>query len=135
MKKQLYQVKQFHKITQSYFNDFPEINIPQNIKDSRISLLEEEVSELIEAVRKSNSLEHIAKELADVLYVTYGTIVAYGLQEQFPEVFSEVHRSNMSKVDKNGNFELDKKRTKILKGKNYRKPNVNIKSRPKRTKK
>ncbi|GAA2052693.1 hypothetical protein GCM10009757_26920 [Streptomyces cheonanensis] len=42
----------------------------------------------------------VAKELADVLYVTYGTADALGID--LPAVFTEVHRSNMSKLDEHG---------------------------------
>src|SRR4029453_6442141 len=38
----------------------------------------------------------IAKEVADLLYVVYGTAVSYGID--MAPVFREVHRSNMSKV-------------------------------------
>ena len=38
----------------------------------------------------------MAKELADLLYVVYGTAVSYGLD--MDPVFREVHRSNLSKV-------------------------------------
>ena len=41
-------------------------------------------------------LAAIAKELADLLYVVYGTAVSYGID--MGPVFTEVHRSNMSKV-------------------------------------
>ena len=38
----------------------------------------------------------MAKELADLLYVVYGTAVSVGIDME--PVFREVHRSNMSKV-------------------------------------
>ena len=44
----------------------------------------------------SDDLPSIAKEMADLLYVVYGTAVSYGIEMQ--PVFREVHRSNMSKV-------------------------------------
>ena len=43
-----------------------------------------------------SDLAAIAKELADLLYVVYGTAVSYGID--MDPVFREVHRSNMSKV-------------------------------------
>ncbi|MEC4681184.1 MAG: hypothetical protein VST67_10880, partial [Nitrospirota bacterium] len=45
---------------------------------------------------KSKDLPAMAKELADLLYVVYGTAVSLGIDLE--PVFKEVHRSNMSKV-------------------------------------
>jgi predicted HAD superfamily Cof-like phosphohydrolase len=61
----------------------------------RERLIHEEFEELKEAMAK-NDLAGIAKELADLLYVVYGTAVSYGID--MDPVFREVHRSNMSKV-------------------------------------
>lgn len=61
----------------------------------RISLIHEEFNELQEAL-KSGDLPAVAKELADLLYVVYGTAVSCGIDME--PVFKEVHRSNMSKV-------------------------------------
>lgn len=61
----------------------------------RIRLIEEEFAELKEALQDEH-LPSIAKELADLLYVVYGTAVSYGIDME--PVFREVHRSNMSKV-------------------------------------
>ena len=65
-------------------------------RDLRIALLTEEQGELEEALRVGDLVE-IAKELADVLYVVYGTAVTYGID--LAPVFAEVHRANMSKRD------------------------------------
>ena len=61
----------------------------------RERLIEEEFAELREAMTQG-SVPHIAKELADLLYVVYGTAVSCGIDME--PVFREVHRSNMSKV-------------------------------------
>ena len=61
----------------------------------RVRLIQEEFDELKEALDRHN-LSAIAKELADLLYVVYGTAVSYGIDME--PVFREVHRSNMSKV-------------------------------------
>ena len=61
----------------------------------RVCLIQEEFDELQHAL-KSKDLTGIAKELADLLYVVYGTAVSYGIDME--PVFKEVHRSNMSKV-------------------------------------
>lgn len=61
----------------------------------RVSLIQEEFDELQEALAQQD-LAAIAKELADLLYVVYGTAVSCGIDME--PVFREVHRSNMSKV-------------------------------------
>lgn len=61
----------------------------------RVTLIQEECAELCAALAQTD-LEAIAKELADVLYVVYGTAVSCGLD--MGPIFQEVHRSNMSKV-------------------------------------
>jgi predicted HAD superfamily Cof-like phosphohydrolase len=61
----------------------------------RIRLIQEEFDELQEALHQKE-LPNIAKELADLLYVVYGTAVSYGIDME--PVFHEVQRSNMSKV-------------------------------------
>ena len=61
----------------------------------RVRLIQEEFDELQEAMH-ARDLPNIAKELADLLYVVYGTAVSCGIDME--PVFNEVHRSNMSKV-------------------------------------
>lgn len=61
----------------------------------RTRLIEEEFQELQEAMHNKD-LPNMAKELADLLYVVYGTAVSLGIDME--PVFKEVHRSNMSKV-------------------------------------
>lgn len=65
------------------------------IRELRVRLIQEEFDELRQALGEDN-LDAIAKELADLLYVVYGTAVSYGIDMQ--PVFREVHRSNMSKI-------------------------------------
>lgn len=61
----------------------------------RVKLIQEEFDELKEALAQQD-LSAIAKELADLLYVVYGTAVSCGIDLE--PVFREVHRSNLSKV-------------------------------------
>lgn len=60
----------------------------------RLTLIQEEFDELREALRERD-VAAVAKELADLLYVVYGTAVSCGID--MTPVFQEVHRSNMSK--------------------------------------
>ncbi|MBK9307479.1 MAG: hypothetical protein IPM58_10425 [Nitrospira sp.] len=73
--------------------------VPTDLNDDtkhlRVRLIQEEFDELTEAMATEN-LAAVAKELADLLYVTYGTAVSYGIDME--PVFQEVHRSNLSKV-------------------------------------
>ncbi len=61
----------------------------------RNRLIQEEFEEFQEAMQQKG-LPDMAKELADLLYVVYGTAVSLGIDME--PVFKEVHRSNMSKV-------------------------------------
>ncbi|MFD5318575.1 hypothetical protein [Streptomyces sp. NPDC127098] len=83
----------------------------------------EALTELAEALRTGDdplaAYRAVAKELADVLYVTYGAADALGID--LPAVFVEVHRSNMSKLDADGRV-LRRADGKVLKGPSYRPP-------------
>ena len=61
----------------------------------RVRLIQEEFDELQDALGQRDTVA-VAKELADLLYVVYGTAVSCGIDME--PVFREVHRSNMSKV-------------------------------------
>ena len=67
-------------------------------------------------VKNNVNLVNIAKELADILYVVYGTAAAYGIP--IDDVFREVHRSNMSKLGDDGK-PVYREDGKVLKGPNY----------------
>lgn len=83
----------------------------------RVRLIKEEQRELIdELVADQIEKEKVAKEIADLLYVTYGLAAAIGLD--IDRVFSEVHRSNMSKLGDDGKPVL-REDGKVLKGPNY----------------
>ncbi|MYT74680.1 MULTISPECIES: MazG nucleotide pyrophosphohydrolase domain-containing protein [unclassified Streptomyces] len=85
----------------------------------------EALTDLAEALRAgadpAGPYRALAKELADVLYVTYGAADALGID--LPAVFAEVHRSNMSKRDADGQV-LRRADGKVLKGPGYRPPNL-----------
>ena len=70
-------------------------------RDLRYRLVKEEAEELCDAL-KNNDLVDIADGIADLLYVTFGTALSYGIPIE--EVFKEVHRSNMSKSLKKDEF-------------------------------
>jgi len=88
----------------------------------RYNLIKEENEEYLEAC-KNNDLVEIADALGDQLYILFGTILKHGLQHKIEEVYDEIHRSNMSKLDDNGE-PIFREDGKILKSTNYFKPNI-----------
>lgn len=92
----LNKVTEFHKTF-----DVPVLNGPeipdQNRCDLRISLIQEELNELQQAITDNNIVE-IADALCDIQYVLSGTVIEFGLSQKFEELFNEVQRSNMSKA-------------------------------------
>ena len=63
----------------------------------RLSLIEEEVAELTEAI-KNKDLVEVTDALADILYVVYGMGSCLGIN--LDKAFDIVHESNMSKACK-----------------------------------
>ena len=90
------------------------------INELRLSLIQEEIQELVEAMNKKNLVE-VADALTDILYVTYGTGHAFGIN--LDKCFEEVQNSNMSKLDKNGK-PVYNENGKVMKGPNYFKPDL-----------
>ena len=87
-------VLEFHEQFDIHVSPTPSIpDEPTQVLRKR--LIQEEFEELQEAMQEKD-LSSIAKELADLLYVVYGTAVSLGIDME--PVFQEVHRSNMSKV-------------------------------------
>ena len=86
----------------------------------RISLIEEELDELKQAINQKNLLE-VADALTDILYVTYGAGHAFGIN--LDKCFEEVQNSNMSKLGDDGK-PIYSEKGKVLKGPNYFKPNL-----------
>lgn len=70
-------VAEFHRIF-GCATDVPLASAPDELIDLRIDLLEEELRESIEAMQSGDVLA-VARELADLAYVTAGTAVAFGL--------------------------------------------------------
>jgi predicted HAD superfamily Cof-like phosphohydrolase len=88
----------------------------------RYNLIKEENEEYLEAC-KNNDIVEIADALGDQLYILFGTILKHGLQHKIEEVYDEIHRSNMSKLDENGN-PIFREDGKILKSNLYFKPSI-----------
>lgn len=95
----LNQVAEFHTTFNHPILDTPTIPSKERC-DLRVSLIQEELNELKEAIHNKDLVE-IADALCDLQYVLSGAILEFGLAEKFPELFDEVQRSNMSKACKN----------------------------------
>ena len=122
IKKELDSVKLFHeKFNINYLNE-PTANIPEQIKQLRFKLMEEENLEYLKAT-KQNDIVEIADALGDMLYILCGTIISHGLQNKIEEIFQEIQNSNMSKLGDNGK-PIYRDDGKVLKGPNYFKPNI-----------
>ena len=92
----------------------------EKIQNLRVSLIEEELAELKEAINNKD-IKEVADALTDILYVTYGAGHAFGVD--LDKCFDEVQRSNMSKLDENGK-PIFNEYGKVLKGPNYFKPDL-----------
>jgi predicted HAD superfamily Cof-like phosphohydrolase len=113
-------VADFHEAFNLPRQTQPSLNVERSLEELRISLLQEEVSELV-AATQARDLVGIADALADITYVVYGTALTYGIDLDY--VLSEVHRSNMSKLDSNGK-PIIRTDGKVLKSERYSPPNV-----------
>ncbi len=88
----------------------------------RFDLMREENEEYLDAA-KNGDLAEVADALGDMLYILCGTILKHGLQEKIGEVFVEIQRSNMSKLDVNGKA-IYRADGKVLKSELYFKPDI-----------
>jgi predicted HAD superfamily Cof-like phosphohydrolase len=122
MKKQLKNVETFHDAFGIINNYEPTSDITLEQVLLRYKLMREENEEYLEAAKNGDIIE-IADALGDQLYILCGTILKHGLQHKIEEIFEEIQRSNMSKLDENGN-PIYREDGKVLKGKNYFKPDI-----------
>lgn len=127
MKKQLQQLIEWHtafdvpfRIVPDPFDDSDEATA---ITRMRGRLMKEEVQEWVESAIYNEDVDKRAKELADILYTVFGTIITEGLQDVIERVFDEVHEGNMSKLGNDGK-PVKRADGKVLKGPNYKEPNL-----------
>ena len=88
----------------------------------RYKLMREENEEYLEAAQERD-IVGIADALGDQLYILCGTILKHGLQHKIAEVFEEIQRSNMSKLDENGK-PIYREDGKVMKSDRYFPPNI-----------
>lgn len=121
MKEIIKKVEIFHDAFKQKNGTGP-VLLDQETCELRHRLMKEENDEYLEACDKDNIVE-IADALGDQLYILCGTILKHGLQHKIEEVFNEIHLSNMSKLDADGNPIL-REDGKILKSNRYFKPDI-----------
>ena len=122
MKHIIKHVENFHDSFGILNNYQPTTALSEDEITLRYNLMKEENEEYLEAA-KNNDIVEIADALGDQLYILCGTILKHGLQHKIEEVFEEIQRSNMSKLDGNGK-PIFREDGKILKSDNYFKPNI-----------
>ncbi len=122
MKRQLTHVEDFHRTFKINLQHQPIANPSDALVELRHRLMSEENDEYLEAAKNGN-LTEVADALGDQLYILCGTILTHGLQHVIEEVFEEIQRSNMSKLDEQGE-PIFREDGKIMKSALYFKPNI-----------
>ncbi len=115
-------VEQFHDAFGIKNHYEPTVNLREAEVELRFNLMKEENEEYLEAA-KNGDLVEVADALGDQLYILCGTILRHGLQDKIVEVFQEIQRSNMSKLDANGK-PIYREDGKVLKSELYFRPDI-----------
>ena len=115
-------VKEFHEVFKIGSRETPEGSIKEEEYMLRHRLMQEENDEYLEACKRGDLVE-IADALGDKMYILFGSILKHGLQHKIEEIFDEIHRSNMSKLDENGK-PIFREDGKIMKSNKYFKPDI-----------
>jgi predicted HAD superfamily Cof-like phosphohydrolase len=100
----------------------PEGELSERERTLRYKLMREENEEYLDAAERGDIVE-IADALGDMLYILCGTINAHGLQGVMDEVFREIQRSNMSKLDANRK-PIYREDGKVMKSELYFRPDI-----------
>jgi predicted HAD superfamily Cof-like phosphohydrolase len=122
MEKVIKHVEVFHDSFGIKNNYQPTVGLSKEEITLRFNLMKEENEEYLEAALNGDLVE-VADALGDQLYILCGTILKHGLQDKIEEVFEEIQRYNMSKLDSNGK-PIYREDGKILKSELYFKPNI-----------
>ncbi|MDC3252754.1 nucleoside triphosphate pyrophosphohydrolase family protein [Crocinitomicaceae bacterium] len=122
LKETIAAVETFHKAFKIQNNYKPTVDLSEADKMLRHKLMREENEEYLEAAENGDLVE-VADALGDMLYILCGTILKHGLQDKIVEVFEEIQRSNMSKLDKDGN-PIYREDGKVLKSDQYFRPDI-----------
>lgn len=109
------QLHDFHSKYEHTINVLPNEKVSEQDHELRYKLLVEEHEEFVSA-HDTNDFVEMYDALLDIIYVSYGTMLTYGMPAF--EGHNEVHASNMSKSTKKNEF------GKTIKGKDYFRPNL-----------
>lgn len=115
-------VEEFHNAFGISNNYQPTVELSESDILLRYKLMREENEEYLEAAQKGDLIE-VADALGDMLYILCGTILKHGLQDKMAEVFQEIQRSNMSKLDADGK-PIYREDGKVMKSELYFKPDI-----------
>ena len=115
-------VREFHDAFGIKNAEAPTAELSESDILLRYKLMREENEEYFEAAEQGDLVE-IADALGDMLYILCGTILSHGLEGKMAEVFEEIQRSNMSKLDKDGNA-IYREDGKVMKSDLYSKPDL-----------
>lgn len=122
-------LKDFHKAFELPVRDKPS---PYDDSDERMAeirlrsrIMSEEVKEWTDEAIYNMDNSNRAKELADILYTVFGTIISEGLQDVIEEAFRVVHESNMSKLGPDGK-PVKRHDGKVMKGPNYKEADLSF---------
>lgn len=115
MKKQIEQVTQFRKA----------FNLPLNrgYNFENCVLHERLVQEELDEMKMSTNVVDISDAIIDQMYLLFGYAIDLGIADKLEAMFDEVHASNMSKLDINGN-PIYREDGKVLKSDLYFNPNL-----------
>ena len=122
MKRKIECVEEFHRIYKLGNSKKPIGKLKDGLEKLRFDLMAEENGEYLEAAKKGNVVE-VADALGDMLYILCGTIIEHGMQNVIDDVFEEIHRSNLSKLDENGD-PIYREDGKVIKGPTHFPPNL-----------
>ena len=122
MKSKISAVELFHKSFGLGVSESMRADLGAAKNTLRFNLMDEENKEYLEAAN-NNDLVEVADALGDMLYILCGTILEHGMQHKIEEVFTEIQRSNMSKLGADGK-PIYREDGKVLKGPNYFKPDI-----------
>lgn len=115
-------VKEFHDTYGLPVKDAPDLS-DKRTNDLRISLLQEELNELKDALDQGNEKE-VLDALTDLQYVLDGAYLSLGYHQLKDAAFAEVQRSNMSKLGRDGKPIVRPEDGKIMKGPDYSPPDL-----------